>query len=188
MISHFSILGDLYNHEDFDTEATEWGSYPWISGLDNKLDISLEAEVVSDKTRWDDIAGDRWREDSIRVLNIDSMTVSFSASLVRFDQWGNVGSESGVSPEVIPDGWLFQTGAQIASVTSELVFTELVFDSNSDQPTDADVYTSSAQIVAVSSVQQYFPNYFDSHSDSDAEGAPAVQSVTITNVTSILQV
>ena len=188
MISHFSILGDLYDHDDFDTQATDWYSYSWLSGRDNRLNLDLSSEALSFKTRWGDIAGNSWRDDAISGLSLSDMTASLFATLLRIDQWGNLGSEAGDDPNQIPDDWLFQVGAQITSITSELVFTELTFNSNAEQVDDAEVYVAQAVIAAVSSEQQYFPNYFDSNAEPDAEGAPVVQSVVITNVTSTLQV
>lgn len=188
MISHFSILGDLYNHEDFDTESTDWYSYSWLSGRDNRLGLDLSSEISSYKTRWSDIAGDSWRDDSISGLSLNDMSVTLFATLLRIDQWGNVGSDAGSTPETLPDSWLFSISAEVMAVRSELVFTELVFNSNAEQVDDAEVYVAQAVIAAVSSEQQYFPNYFDSNAEPDAEGAPIVQSVVITNVTSTLQV
>jgi hypothetical protein len=181
MLAGFANMGALYQHNPYETVSGDWNTYPWVLGRDNRFYLSVESELQSKKTRWDGL-GSTHDEDSQGVASANNLSVGMTATLIRFDMWGNIGSDTDNNdPSPIGDEWLADTlSAPITNIETEQTFLPNYFDSNSESDGETAVITS-APITNIETEQTFFPNYFDSNSESDGETA-VITSAPITNI------
>src|SRR5690606_37757989 len=120
MIANFVLMGELYQHNPFDTEAAPWNAYPWHIGADNGLEYATSLQQFA-------MAQTIWRIDenpAAQGLAITGAAVgdySMFATLILLYQWGKIGSDVGNVPDPIPPEEISLTviGAAILSVASD---------------------------------------------------------------------
>tara|TARA_Y100000034_G_C6882621_1_gene404695 strand:+ start:479 stop:1048 length:570 start_codon:yes stop_codon:yes gene_type:complete len=187
LISHFTVLGDFYQHKEYSSVMTDWRTYPWVSGKDNRLSLDTASTVYSIKTRWTDIAGSGWPDDVVS-LNSELKSVDISFTQIRIDQWGNIGSDVGTDPDTIPDEWrIGVSSVTVFDAESEQVFFEIEFNTNETTIDTGIVAASSISLFDAESEQVYFPNYFDSNSDQPDQDNIQVGSVLVFDAESVYQ-
>lgn len=153
MIAHFALMGDLYQYDPYDTEASLWNSYPWQIGVDNSVGInsSMPAFTMS-KMIWSIDDSDSSLGASSAVLGSFSMF----ASLVLLDQWGNLGSDAGNSPESIPYKLLGVVSGSVLSAESKSTiviantYSEAADDTNLVGVNNGAVLSTASSLIIVS--------------------------------------
>lgn len=181
MIANFVLMGELYQHNPFDTEAAPWNTYPWHIGADNGLDFETSLlQFAMAKTIWriDE-------EPTMQGLSITGATLgdlSMFATLIVMDMWGNLGSDAGKDPESIPPDELIETytSANIISVESKAAI--IVAESNSEQELDIIESYLGANITATDSKLIFIVD--DSNSETEVDLIESYVSASITNVSS----
>ena len=148
MIAHFALMGDLYQYDPYDTEASLWNSYPWQIGADNSLDFkgSVPAFTMS-KTIWDIDDSDSSAGASNAVLGSFSMF----ATLILMDNLGNFGDGIGSEPENFVLDSIYTTSGTVISVQSR---SKIVIQSANSERLDEPVKllsTLSGGVLSVSS-------------------------------------
>jgi hypothetical protein len=172
-------MGDLYQYDPYDTEASLWNSYPWQLGADNGLDFKATVPAfMMAKTIWD-IGGS---DSSIGATGAELNEFSMFATLITMDNFGNLGSDVGNTPSPFPYTLIGVTGGSVLSVQSAASL--IVADSNADSPTespligviDGAVLSTSSKLTLIVA---------DSNADSPTE-APLVGilDATILSITS----
>lgn len=131
------------------------------------------------KTIWD------LRDDVVEPSALSSGTYSLFPTIVRIDQWGNIGDASGNNdPDPIPPEEISPTvvGATVLSVTSEAAL--IIRDSNVEQPDEQGfISVTGASVLSVSSVETLLVR--DSNQEQpDEQGFISVTGATVLSVTS----
>lgn len=112
MIAHFALMGDLYQYDPYETEASLWNSYPWRLGSDNGIDVGAGIPVFTmAKMIWD-------IDDSDSSIGASSATLGefgMFSSLILLDNFSNIGSDAGNNPGPNPY-------SKIISITGGSVF------------------------------------------------------------------
>ena len=173
MISHFSVLGDFYNHEEYDTESSLWHSYPWLTGSDNRIEFALDFSFRSVKTRWDDIAGSAWRDDVSGAANVSGFSLALFASLVSWEAQG--AGDIGSNTDVVGS-------STIGFVSSDSVNVVYIADSNSDSPGNS-FGVSSISITSSDSQEIIFR--LDTYSETPGESVGS-SSISISTASSVI--
>ena len=183
MIANFVLMGELYQHNPFDTEAAPWNTYPWHIGADNGLEYATSLQQFA-------MAQTIWRIDespAAQGLAITSAALgdfSMFATLILLDQWGNLGSDAGNDPDPIPPEEISPTviGAAVLSVTSEAAL--LIKDSNVEQPSEQGfISVTGASVLSVSSMETLIVR--DSNQEKpDEQGFISVTGAAVLSVTS----
>jgi hypothetical protein len=152
MIAHFALMGDLYQYDPYETEASLWNSYPWQIGADNGLNFESAVPVFTmAKTIWDIDDSDS----SIGVIGAEFGEFSMFATLILMDNWGNLGSDiqAKPAPSPLPFKLVSVISGQVISAASVLkLITE---DSNSerqDEPVKT-IAVLSGQVISIASIQ-----------------------------------
>ena len=183
MIANFVLMGELYQHNPFNTEAAPWNTYPWHIGADNglKFETSLQQFAMA-KTIW------RIDEDpaaqGLAITGAALGDFSMFATLIVMDMWGNLGSDVGNEPDPIPPEEISPTviGAAVLSVTSEAAL--IVRDSNVEQSDEQGfISVTGANVLSVSSMETLIVR--DSNVEqSDEQGFISVTGAAVLSVTS----
>ena len=154
MLASFANMGALYEHDPYDTLAEEWNTYPWVLGWDNRFELKTESSITTAKTRWDGI-GDTWDEDDQGIVRALNLTITMNATLIRFDMWGNIGSDTDTNdPDPIPDEWLIvPLSASIANITTTQSYFPNYFDSNAESNSEVDGNLIAVTGAVISNIQ-----------------------------------
>jgi hypothetical protein len=132
MIAHFALMGDLYQYDPYETEASLWNSYPWQLGADNGLDFKATVpDFTMAKTIWD-IGGS---DSSIGATGAELGNFSMFATLIVMDNFGNLGSDVGKIPTPFPYKLIGISSGSMISVTS--VASLLVTDQDAENSTES---------------------------------------------------
>lgn len=183
MIANFVLMGELYQHNPFDTEAAPWNTYPWHIGADNGLEYATSLQQFAmTKTIWR--IDENPDEQGLSITSTAMSDFSMFATLVLLDQWGNLGSDVGKDPDPIPPEEISPTviGAAILSVASEAAL--LIKDSNVEQPDEQGfISVTGASVLSVSSMETLLVR--DSNQEQPSEqGFISVTGATVLSVTS----
>lgn len=183
MIANFVLMGELYQHNPFDTLAAPWSTYPWQIGLDNGLSFDTGlVEFSMQKTRWN--IDDDPNEQGLSVLFAGMSDIVMFATLIAIDMWGNIGSDVGNDPDPIPPEHIAPTvtGATVLWVTSEAAL--IVLDSNVEQPDEQGfISVTGANVLSVSSMETLIVR--DSNREQPNEqGFISLTGATVLSVTS----
>lgn len=183
MIANFVLMGELYQHNPFDTEAAPWNTYPWHIGADNGLEFQTSLQQFAmTKTIW------RIEEDpAAQGLEITGATLgdfSMFATLIVMDQWGNLGSDVGQDPDPIPSEDLPPTviGGGVIEVSSTYDNPYVDVDSAAESPPNFSPTVLSASAAYIGSEIQLI--VADSNSETDASGCISVVGGGVTAATS----
>lgn len=151
MISHFTVLGGLYQFKSYSTACSDWGSYPWLAGLDNRIEITSSMAAQSSRTRVGDISGSGWRSEAL-TTGVSSIVFSVNFTLLRIDQWGNSGSEVGASPDELPPEYLcpYPVSSSVISVSSVSTFIDL--NPGAESQSDPTITVLSASVSGTDSI------------------------------------
>lgn len=145
-----------------------------------ELSTSSElSENNQQKTIWD------LRDNVIEPSYLSFGSYSLFPTIVRIDQWGNIGDASGNNdPDPIPDEDVCPTvtGATVLSVTSEAAL--LIRDSNVEQPDEQGfISVTGASVLSASSMETLIIR--DSNQEQpDEQGFISVTGATVLSVTS----
>ena len=174
MLASFANMGALYEHNPYETAAEPWNTYPWVIGDDNRIILTTTTEMTSQKMIWDDINANRWQDDILGIPNASNVQIAMNATLVRFDMWGNIGSDTDTNdPDPIPDEWLVVASTVSITMTSEQTyFPPIVFDSNAESLSESTLdgnllVATGAQVKNFTSVQTLA--VFNSNAESESE-------------------
>lgn len=173
MISYFSVLGDFYHHEEYDTESSLWHSYPWLVGADNRVQFDLDFSFRSVKTRWGDIAGPAWRDDAGGAANASGFSITLFASLISWEAQGS--GDQAIQIDQMQSSVL-------SSVSTTSISTTVSLDSNQEQPSES-VGHSVIATISTSSQQIIFP--YDTYETTTAD-ALGSSSLTVTSTSSVI--
>ena len=177
-------MGELYQYDPYDTEASLWNSYPWQLGADNGLDFEAVIPAFTmAKTIWT-IGGS---DSSIGSSSAELANFSMYAALILIDNFGNFGEDIGTKPAVIPYATVGISGGVISRVTTLEIPSDITIDSYSerqDEPVPS-VSISGGNITDVLSRLAYIE--IDSYSERLDEPVPSV-SISGGNITTISSV
>ncbi|QQD21235.1 hypothetical protein GJQ54_05350 [Oceanospirillaceae bacterium ASx5O] len=184
MIANFVLMGELYQHNPFDTEAAPWNTYPWHIGADNGLEYATSLQHFA-------MAKTIWRIDEnpaaqgLAITGAALGDFSMFATLIVLDQWGNIGSDAGNNdPDPIPTEAIGPTviGAAILSVTSEAAL--IIKDSNVEQPSEQGfISATGASVLSASSIETLIVR--DSNQEKpDEQGFISATGAAVLSVTS----
>lgn len=173
MISHFTTIGDFYNHEEYETESSLWGGYPWITGLDNRVEFSASFSQEIVKTRWDDISESNWHDDIVGVVVVSNFSLSIFAALISWEAQG--AGDIGSNADVVGS-------STIGFVSSDSVNVVYIADSNSDSPGNSFGVSS---ISIASSDSQKIIFRLDTYSETTGESVGS-SSISIPTASSVI--
>ena len=137
MIANFVLMGELYRHNPFDTEAAPWNTYPWHIGADNGLEFETSLQRFA-------MAKTIWRIDEnpaaqgLAITGAALGDFSMFATLILLDQWGNLGSDVGNDPDPIPPEEMCPSvvSANVLFLSADYLNPYVVRDSNQEQPNE----------------------------------------------------
>lgn len=183
MIANFVLMGELYQHNPFDTEAAPWNTYPWHIGADNGLEYATSLQQFA-------MAKTIWRIDEnpaaqgLAITDAALGDFSMFATLILLDHWGNIGSDVGNDPNPIPPEELTGTLVGAAMIASESQPILVVANSNVEQP-DEQGFTSLTSATMLSSASVETLVVRDSYQEQPNEqGFISVTSAAVLSVTS----
>jgi hypothetical protein len=131
VIAHFALMGDLYQYEHYNTEASLWNSYPWQIGAENHLNVECSMpEFGMGKTIWCVDENDS----SMVISSVAISSFSMYSSLITIDNYGNIGGDVGNHPNPIPPMPIGILGGSITQVTTKALATDIEVDSYSEHP------------------------------------------------------
>ena len=175
MIAHFALMGDLYQYDPYDTEASLWNSYPWQLGADNSLEFIASVPVFAmTKTIWDIDDSDS----GIGVVGANLGTFSMFSSLIVIDSWGNFGSDiqSKPAPNPLPFKLISVMSGSVISASSQQQL--ITADSNSerqDEPVKL-ISVMSGSVVSASSLLKLITA--DSNSERQDEPVKIIATIS----------
>lgn len=182
MIASFALMGDLYQYDPYDTEASLWNSYPWQIGEENLVDFDAAIpEFSTMKTIWELDGGDGIGTTDASLGNF----VMFSI-LILLDNFGNVGDDAGnmPKPDPLPYKIITLMSGSVLSVASKTVLVEA--NSNSerqDEPIKPISLISGSILSAASTLR-----IVDASSNSERQDEPvpliSLISGSVTHVSS----
>jgi hypothetical protein len=147
MIAHFALMGELYQYDPYETEASLWNSYPWQIGRDNGLDFEAVIPAFTmTKTIWD-IGGS---DSSIGATGAELGDFSMFATLILMDNFGNLGSDVGNEPDPFPYTLIGTLTGSVISIQSEPSVVEA--NSNAETADEAPlIFAKSGSVLSASS-------------------------------------
>jgi hypothetical protein len=184
MIAHFALMGDLYQYDPYDTEASLWNSYPWQIGADNGLNFkSIVPAFTMSKTIWDIDDSDS----SIGAIGAEFGEFSMFATLILMDNWGNLGSDiqTKPAPSPLPFKLVSVISGQVISASSLLKL--IVEDANSerqDEPVKT-IAVLSGQVISASSLLKLIVEDANSERQDEPVKTIAVLSGQVISIASI---
>ena len=133
MIAHFALMGDLYQYEHYNTEASLWNSYPWQIGAENHLNVECSMpEFGMGKTIWCVDENDS----SMVISSVAISSFSMYSSLITIDNYGNIGGDVGNTPDPIPHSLIGILRGSITKITTKALATDIEIDSHSERSDD----------------------------------------------------
>lgn len=147
MIASFALMGDLYQYDPYDTEASLWNSYPWQIGEENLVDFDAAIpEFSTMKTIWELDDGD-----GIGITGGSLGNFVMFSIIVSFDNLGNLGDGTGNEPEWLMKEFISVSSGSVVSILSE---SKIIYaNANSereDEPAKL-ISTLSGEVISVSS-------------------------------------
>lgn len=152
MIASFALMGDLYQYDPYDTEASLWNSYPWQIGEENLVDFDAAIpEFSTMKTIWELDGGDGIGTTDASLGNF----VMFSI-LILLDNFGNVGDDVGKKPDPFPYTLLGVVSGSVLSAESKSTiviantYSEAADDTNLICVNNGAVLSTASSLIIVS--------------------------------------